>query len=50
MAILRVDSELLPESKLDDGLVLATPEEGEEAAKDRDREDDQRPHGEQDSA
>ena len=39
-----VDRELLSERKLDDGLVLATPEEGGHAAKDRDPEGEQRPH------
>jgi hypothetical protein len=39
-----VDRELLSERKLDDGLVLATPEEGDHAAKDRGPEDEQRPH------
>lgn len=43
-SILSIDSELLTEGKLDDRLFLATSEEGEDAAKDRNREDDQRPH------
>ncbi len=41
-----VHRELLSESQLDDCLFLATPAESEEAAKDRNREKDQRPHGE----
>ena len=40
-----VYGELLSESQLDDGLFLATSEESEEAAEDRNREKDQRPHG-----
>jgi hypothetical protein len=40
-----VHRELLSESQLDDCLFLATPEESEEAAKDRNRDKDQRPHG-----
>jgi len=40
-----VYGELLSESQLDDGLFLATPEESEEAAEDRNREKDQRSHG-----
>jgi hypothetical protein len=45
LAILGVDSELLSESQFNDGLVLKTPEEGEDAGKQSDREIDQRPHG-----
>jgi hypothetical protein len=33
-----VDRELLAKRELDDGLVLATPEQGEDAPEDRDRE------------
>ncbi len=40
-----VHRDLLSESQLDDCLFLSTPEESEEAAKDRNREKDQRPHG-----
>jgi hypothetical protein len=40
-----VHPELTSESQLDDCLFLSTPEESEEAAKDRNREKDQRPHG-----
>jgi hypothetical protein len=40
-----VHRKLLSESQLDDCLFLATPDESEEAAKDRNREKDQRPHG-----
>ena len=40
-----VHRELLSESQLDDCLFLAAPEESEEAAKDRNREKGQRPHG-----
>jgi hypothetical protein len=36
---------LLSESQLDDCLLVATPEEREEAAKDRNREKDQSPQG-----
>jgi hypothetical protein len=47
---LSVDSELLPESQLHNGLVLAIPEEGEGASKQQDRETDQVRHGGHDSA
>jgi hypothetical protein len=39
-----VNRELLPEGELDDGLVLAAPEERAKAPKDRDPESDYRPH------
>jgi hypothetical protein len=39
-----VDSELLSKCELDQGLLLATPEEGEDATQDRDRERRCRPH------
>jgi hypothetical protein len=39
-----VDRELLTKCELDDGLVLAAPEEGENAPEDRDRESRCRPH------
>jgi hypothetical protein len=41
-----VDRELLSERKLDDGLVLATPEEGEEATEDGEEQNDHGPHRE----
>ena len=43
--LIGVCGELLPESKLDDGLFLAAPEQSAHAAKDRDQQDEQRPHG-----
>jgi hypothetical protein len=39
-----IDLELLPQRQLDERLVLATAEQGKEATKDRQRENDQRPH------
>ncbi len=44
-AVMGVHRELLSESQLDDRLFLTTPEESEEAAKDRNREKDQHPLG-----
>jgi hypothetical protein len=35
---MRIDRELLSKGELDEGLVLATPEQGEDAAEDCDRE------------
>ena len=43
--IMIVDRELLAKRQLDDGLLLATPGEGEDAAKERDHQDEQRSHG-----
>ena len=43
--IMIVDRELLAKRQLDDGLLLATPGEGDDAAKDRDQQDEQRSHG-----
>jgi len=40
-----VHRDLVSESQFDDCLFLSTPEESEEAAKDRNREKDQRSHG-----
>ena len=40
-----IDRELLAQRKLDDRLLLATPEEGGDATEDRDDDIDQRPHG-----
>ncbi len=40
-----VDRELLAKRQLDDGLLLATPGEGDDAAKERDQQDEQRSHG-----
>jgi hypothetical protein len=48
-AILGVHGELLAQRKLDDGLFLATPEEGEGTSKQGDRESGQRPHDGRDS-
>ena len=45
-----IDRELLTQGKLDDRLFFTTSEESEDTAKDRNREDDQRLHGGQDSA
>jgi len=39
-----VDRELLTKCELDDGLVLATPEQAEDAAEDHDRERSRGPH------
>ena len=46
---LRVNGELLPQGQLHDGLLLATPEQSEQAAKGSDREGGQRVHGGLDS-
>ncbi len=47
---LRVDGELLPQGQLHDGLLLATPEEREEASDDRRQEQEQRSHAGRDAA
>ncbi len=47
---LRVDGELLPQGQLHDGLLLATPEEREEASNDSRQELEQRSHAGRDAA
>ena len=47
---LRVDGELLPQGKLHDGLLLATPKERQEASVDRHQELEQKSHTERDAA
>jgi hypothetical protein len=42
---LGINRELLAQCYLDDGLLLATSGEGDDAAKERDQQEEQRPHG-----